>query len=195
MSDLPPKITNGDGSPTLEFIVFMEELVAGSGANGPSLGTLLSGVTAAQAKADGIQAGTVSLEKVVIDGRGDLSGELDAINGNVSSVAASASAGALSAAISAPYAVGGATAGGPGTTSPASVVTASGGTPTYTYAWAKVSGSTLTVNSPTAASTTFTGTPGVNSTLNAIYRCTVTDSAGSPATATADVSVSIIDFT
>ena len=70
-------------------------------------------------------------------------------------------------------------------------VTASGGTPPYTYAWTRVSGaSTITADSATAATTTFSCTGLDPSEVNeAVFRCTVTDSAGSPDTATVDVSV------
>jgi len=76
-------------------------------------------------------------------------------------------------------------------TSASVTVTASGGTPPYTYAWTRVSGaSTITANSPTAATTTFSCTGLDPSEVNeAVFRCTVTDSAGSPGTATVDVSV------
>jgi hypothetical protein len=70
-------------------------------------------------------------------------------------------------------------------------VTATGGTSPYTYAWTRISGSTLiTANSASAATTTFTGTPLVNNTTyDAVFRCTVTDNAA--ATKTVDVTVSI----
>jgi hypothetical protein len=76
-----------------------------------------------------------------------------------------------------------------GTTS-STTVTPSGGTAPYTYAWALLTGDTLTVNSPTAATTTFTAT-GLTSgqSKSATYRCTVTDSAA--LTATVDVSITV----
>jgi hypothetical protein len=73
-------------------------------------------------------------------------------------------------------------------TSPSTTVTPTGGTSAYTYAWTKVSGDSMTVNSPTSATTTFTAT-GVTSTKSAIYRCTVTDSLS--LTATADVPITL----
>lgn len=190
---LPDKLVNADGSPTTEFIIFMDELENGSGANGPSIGTLLSGVNSVTAKTNGIIAGTTSLADVTITGRGSLADELNVVTTNTASVAVSASAGALSASISAAWAFASATGGGSGTTGTASVVTASGGTSPYTYAWTKVSGDTLTVTSATSASTTFSGTPGANNTLQAVYRCTVTDDVA--ATTTVDVNVTITDIT
>ena len=53
------------------------------------------------------------------------------------------------------------------------------GTAPYTYAWSKVSGSTFNIGSPAAATTNFninTTTP--DTTLTAIYKCTVTDNVG-----------------
>jgi len=77
------------------------------------------------------------------------------------------------------------------TTSAASI-TAVGGTPTYSYAWTKLSGDTITATSPSASSTTFSGATMVSGeTRNAIFRCTVTDSASPEATYTVDVAVSV----
>lgn len=57
--------------------------------------------------------------------------------------------------------------------------TASGGTSPYTYAWTHVSGDVITVDSPTAAATTFsfnfTGA-GFQS-KSSVYKCVVTDNA------------------
>ena len=72
-------------------------------------------------------------------------------------------------------------------------VTPSGGVSPYTYAWTLLTGATLTVNSPTAATTTFSKTGMISGdSFDATYRCTVTDSTGgTPLTATADVPVTI----
>lgn len=70
--------------------------------------------------------------------------------------------------------------------------TASGGVPGYTYAWTRVSGSTLvSATAPTSAATAFT-TSGMttNTTRSAVFNCTVTDSAGQTVT-TNNVSVSL----
>ena len=67
----------------------------------------------------------------------------------------------------------------------------SGGTPGYTYSWARVSGSTdITASAPTSESTNFSATVPVSTTLQATFRVTVTDSLG--ATATRDVVVTLI---
>lgn len=68
-------------------------------------------------------------------------------------------------------------------------VTPSGGTPGYTYAWTRVSGSTaITANSATAATTTFDcSSISDGQTLEAVMRCTVTDNVA--ATKTVDVVV------
>lgn len=193
---VPPKrwVNPQTGELTIEALAYLDDLENGSGVDAPSLGTLLSGLNTTSNKTNGIIAGTQTLVDVNISGRGSVTGELDAVTANTASAATSASAGALSASISAAYAFASGVGGGPFTTT-TPTVTAAGGTAPYTYAWAKVSGDTLTVNSPTAASTNFTGSPGIGNILQAVYRCTVTDSAGSPATATVDVAVSITDLT
>jgi hypothetical protein len=78
-------------------------------------------------------------------------------------------------------------------TSNSTTVTPNGGTSPYTYSWSKVSGDTLTVTSPTAATTTFsTSGLGEGNFVAATYRCTVTDSTTPTAlTATADVSITL----
>jgi hypothetical protein len=59
-------------------------------------------------------------------------------------------------------------------------VTASGGSPPYTYAWSLYSGTTATINSPTAQTTTFTryhaGDSNGTVTWNGVFRCRVTAS-------------------
>ena len=65
------------------------------------------------------------------------------------------------------------------------VVTPTNGTAPYSYAWTKVSGTTMTVTGTNAAS--FSLSLSNSSSASAVYRCTVTD--GNEITATADVSV------
>lgn len=67
--------------------------------------------------------------------------------------------------------------------------TASGGaTPYVSYAWAWVSGDTFTVDSPSAATTTFSGS-GNNETKQGVYKCTVTDSDTNTAEDTLNVTI------
>lgn len=74
-------------------------------------------------------------------------------------------------------------------TSAAVVITASGGTPGYTYAWTWLSGgSGITITSPGAASTTFSVTGMARyEDRNGTARCTITDSASH--TTTVDVNI------
>lgn len=76
-------------------------------------------------------------------------------------------------------------------TTPAAVVTASQGTPGYTYAWTWQSGGTgITINSPSASSTTFSAvslTPGQLRT--GVAQCVVTDTASATVTVTVNVEV------
>lgn len=69
------------------------------------------------------------------------------------------------------------------------VAAATGGTPAYTYAWIQITSSPYTwvINSPAAASTSFTcNALGPGTTADATFRMTVTDATGQ--TAIADVS-------
>jgi hypothetical protein len=71
----------------------------------------------------------------------------------------------------------------------------SGGLSPYTYSWARYSilysgSATIVANSPTSASTTFTGSNmDSDTTTNAVFRCTCTDALGS--STTADITVAI----
>lgn len=169
------------GNPTQEFRDWIEEVVFGTSDN--SINTVLSGQ-------NGIIAGTTPLSDVLIDGRGSLVAEQDAQTDNINNTAASG--GDLSAMADPSYAF---NISGTGTVVSSSVtVTASGGTPSYSYAWTKVSGDDISVVSASSDTTTFQAT-GVTSgeIRTAVFRCTVTDSAGSPATTTVDVSVTLGD--
>ncbi len=73
--------------------------------------------------------------------------------------------------------------GGTKTTASVTVNVVSGNATGLSFSWAKVSGSTMTCNSPTAPTTTFTGTPpNENSNLVTVWRCTVTNSLAQVAT-------------
>lgn len=75
------------------------------------------------------------------------------------------------------------------TSSPATVATGSGGTGSYTFTWARISGSAaISATSPSAASTTFSATVGVDANVVAVFRVTVSDGITS---ATADVTVTL----
>lgn len=78
------------------------------------------------------------------------------------------------------------------TTDEPAVVTPTGGTGPYTYAWTKAAGDTLTVTSASAASTTFSANP-AGGTLSAQYMCTVTDSLAATAAITVGVTIGYID--
>lgn len=74
-------------------------------------------------------------------------------------------------------------------TSSPTTVTPSGSPGPYTYSWVKVSGGAITANSPSSATTTFSGQPLIGGFLNATFRCTVTGS--SQSTQSNGVSVSL----
>jgi hypothetical protein len=66
-------------------------------------------------------------------------------------------------------------------------VTTNGGLAPYTYSWTRLSGSYGSPISATSATTAFIANPPSGSIRTSVFRCTVTDSLGS--TATADVTV------
>lgn len=73
-----------------------------------------------------------------------------------------------------------------------STATPTGGFGPFTYAWAFVSGDAVTVVSPTLATTAFRGgAMGVGETRNAIFRCTVTDTATGFTAITNDVAAEV----
>lgn len=77
-------------------------------------------------------------------------------------------------------------------TSDAVTATAAGGTAPYTYAWTKLSGGSVTITSPTAATTTFSATGMLTGeSRTAYFNCTVTDTATDTVTS-ATVTVSFL---
>jgi hypothetical protein len=74
-------------------------------------------------------------------------------------------------------------------TSSAATAVPVNGTGPYTYVWTKVSGATLTINSPTAISTTFSGSLGNGETQTAVYKVTATDAAAAVAEATVNIAL------
>ncbi len=193
-----------------EWYDFFEELVFGK--SDRSVGTILSGLNQAQSdistaqndistaqteltnttgKADGLIAGTQEVTDVVISGRGSLSAEQDAQDGNITT--AGAASGGLSASASPTSATSSSTGAGTKTTNTVTV-TPTGGVAPYTYAWAKKSGDTFTPTFPTAAITAFSASLTLFEFKSAVYTCTVTDSTGgTPLTTTVDVPVSAIE--
>lgn len=176
------------GRITLEALRYLDDLENGGSGN-PAIGTLLSGVNAVTATTTGIVNGTQPLADVTITGRGTITSQVDAIAANVTAVSGAASASGMTASVSPLSAYGDSLTAGPVTTNSVTV-TPSGGTGPYTYAWSKQSGDDFTVNSPTAATTTFTTQTDVsesNLSQSAIYGCLVTDSLS--ATFTVEVNV------
>jgi len=79
------------------------------------------------------------------------------------------------------------------TTFPA-VVTASGGTPPYTYQWTRISGDNKAhCESPNSSTTTWSANLYRNTESSSVWRCTVTDSIGN--TVSVDVSVFLAYYT
>ena len=77
----------------------------------------------------------------------------------------------------------------------AAVATPTGGTPTFTYAWTRVSGDTgFTINSPSSASTTFSRFVADEVTYSAVFQCAATDALGVTRTDTVSVSITGVAF-
>ena len=134
---------------------------------------------------DGIDTIPPNLEvdDLIISGRGSIIAESDAQNANIAAAATTGAGGALSMSVDPSFTFGQAIAGT--ITSAPVTVTASNGSGGEGYAWTHVSGDVLTVDSPNAAATTFSGV--TIESLSAVYKCVVTDSAG----ATAEINVNI----
>lgn len=78
------------------------------------------------------------------------------------------------------------------TTGPATA-TPSGGSAPYTYLWEQVGGSDWTINSPTAATTTFGISVDAGDNKSTTFTCTVTDGTGFEATS-AEISASAVNL-
>ncbi|MGQ3081094.1 MULTISPECIES: hypothetical protein [Alphaproteobacteria] len=75
-------------------------------------------------------------------------------------------------------------------TSSTATATPVGGTGPFTYAWTHLSGDTLTVTNPNNASTAFRASIGPGDSWSATYRCTATDSLGTTALGSVDITLS-----
>jgi hypothetical protein len=76
-------------------------------------------------------------------------------------------------------------------TTPSVLATATGGSGTYTYGWARIAGdSSITATSPATASTAFSASMPPETDINATFRCTVTDTV-TGAQRTADIEVNL----
>lgn len=89
----------------------------------------------------------------------------------------------------APVDVDGTRSGAGSVTSSATAASVIGGVPAYTYAWTYISGNSFTINSPAAASTTFTTVLPAGVLRSGVYRLTVTDSLA--ASIFADITVTL----
>jgi hypothetical protein len=146
----------------------------------------------------GVIAGTIELTDVIIRERGSIITNVIASDSNINAALtiASEAANQMVVTLNRSALTGASIQADALVTTPAAIVTASGGTAPYTYLWEKVSGHTgITITSANAASTTFSGTPGSGNILNGVFKCTVTDSASpNPVTRIVEVSVTMIDF-
>ena len=144
---------------------------------------------------DGIYDGTAELIDVNLAGRGSLNIDNDARDENINnalSIATTAGGGTMTISRSPSQAAGFDGDGGTGSITTNSVtVSQSGGTAPITYAWVKLSGDAIIVDSSSSAATTFSGDPGVEGTISATFKCTVTDSSATPQVQTVTVGASV----
>lgn len=182
---VPMQFTDANGRLTTEAARFLEELVNGS--RPYSINKQISGISAIRTGAVDI-AGVTQVRAAVDAAQADAS---DALN-QLTSGGVQLSASPKSVTKEVP-------GGGAGTTD-TSTFTITGGTAPFTVTTTNVFGDTLTVNvsesSPTSATSftvSFSATVAVEEFLSATYRVTVTDSAGSPTSASVNISGSIYD--
>lgn len=79
-------------------------------------------------------------------------------------------------------------------TTETAIMSASGGVFPYTYQWTYVSGETAVVSNPTGSSTQFSRGQVVESFLQGVYRCTVTDAASNTVSVNVNVWTSAINL-
>lgn len=81
-------------------------------------------------------------------------------------------------------------------TTPSSFVTVTGGSGSYSYSWARLSGDTsITALTPAAASTGFTANMPPDTLIHAVFRCSVTDTVtGVVRTVDVDVTLHHVDL-
>lgn len=169
------------GELTSEAIIYLDEL-----ANSPSYG-----LRTVRDDTLGILTGTRTLSKVLTTTTGDIDAAIGAANANSGSAGSNEFSVTSNSASSFVFASG---AGSVGTSSV--TVSVSGGTASYSIVWSKVSGDDFTINSDATLladgdfAVTGTTTIAANETKSAVYKATITDSAGSPLTATIQISFS-----
>lgn len=134
----------------------------------------------------GIASGSIVINPTIA-GVGKISDAFDATNGNDGNFSGALSGGGTLSGFKSPNSAVVGLQGGGYLTTNSVTITASGGTSPYTYLWTKVSGDTVTINSPTSNTTSFSATVNDGETKNAIYKCTITDDVA----ATFDVQVNI----
>lgn len=130
---------------------------------------------------------TAARASVIINGVAKAARRVEAWNGSAWKLVQSF-AGPLSLSVSPEEVTGQEFSGAPAyVTSSNATATPSGGQGPYTYSWAMLTGTGFTINTPTKASTSFSGTVNSPGAKLGTARCTCTDVFGT--TATADVSI------
>lgn len=119
------------------------------------------------------------------------------MQGGVSS-SSSSSTGSLTVSVSNPSVSKSQGSFGPGNltlTTPSTTASASGGVAPYSYAWARISGSTaVSATAPGAATTAFTGSVPLGEQYGALFECTATDANGATGKASVQTSLHHVDL-
>lgn len=153
----------------------------------------VTGISATHGEVQAIVSGSRLLGDVKLTEKGSVKSIIDTHSTNINT-AISQSSGSALVITSDQSSVSGLADNGSSATTPTVTATAAGGTSPYSYSWSFVSGDNgIIINSASAATTTFSGTPGVNNSLSATYLCTVTDDLSE--TATVSVTVTLTDWT
>lgn len=163
------------GELTEAALLYLNDLENGTSADSPGINQVLAGMNAVTATANAIVAGTQPVADVLISGLGSLRSQQDAQDAAV--VAVAGGVGGTLSGYANKSSVGGTRTGPGSVTSSPVIITATGGTGPYTYAWTKIAGDTIAATLPTAATTAFSGTVALGETITATFECQITDSA------------------
>ena len=140
--------------------------------------------------------GTAEITDVNLAGIGSLNSANEARDLNISdasNAAASATGNTMTVSVNHTQVSGSSSASIGGISTSPVTVSQSGGTGAISYLWERVSGSTMTAESPNSASTSFVGNPSsAGQSASATFKCTITDSSSPPQTRTITVGASVV---
>ena len=189
---IPPGVINTIGA-TAENVNGLAENVNGLTEN---VNGLTENVDTAMSNVSNILGGTAEIVDVNLVGIGSLNTANEARDLNISdasNTAASAAGNTMTVSASRTQVSGSSDDPSGGINTIPVTVSQSGGVGTISYLWERVSGSTMTANSPNSATTSFVGNPAfTGQTVSATFKCTITDSSSPPQTRTITVGASVV---